>query len=502
MHLDADWAEIAREGGQNPPSQASAENLAYVIYTSGSTGKPKGVEIEHGSLTNHIWSCVDGFGVRRGERVLQFASLSFDTSVQEIFSALSGGGTLVLRSEEMIDTVATFFARCREWNLTVVDLPTAYWHEMVAVASEQRLRLPESLRVLVIGGERALPERFAQWSEIVGGGIRLINGYGPTEVTVAATRWESDAGRAAPVPRTVPIGRPIANTQTYVLDAALQPVPVGIVGELYIGGVGVARGYRNRPDLTAERFIPDPFRGDRGRLYRTGDRVRFRPDGVLEYLGRVDGQIKLRGFRVELGEIEAALRGVTGVRQAVVRAREEVPGETRLVAYVVPEPACSPSVGDLRRLLKKTLPAHMVPANFVFLGALPMTPNGKLDAAALPAPEPGRPELGTAYHKARTPVEEALTEIWIEVLRVGRVGVDDSFFELGGHSLLATKVISRIRSALHVELPLRDLFLNPTIAGLALAIARRQAERVAPEAMERILSKLEPPANERTGDGR
>ena len=300
----------------------------------------------------------------------------------------------------------------------------------------------------------------------------------------------------------MPIGRPNANTQTYVLDAGQRPVPVGVVGELYIGGVGVARGYRNRPDLTAERFIPDPFRGGRGRLYRTGDRVRLRPDGVLEYLGRVDGQIKVRGFRVELGEIEAALRGVTGVRQAVVRAREEVPGETRLVAYVVPEPACSPSVGDLRQRLKQTLPAHMVPASFVFLGALPMTLSGKLDASALPAPEPARPELGSAYQEARTPVEEALTEIWMKVLRVGRVGVDDNFFELGGHSLLATQVISRIRGSLHVELPLRYLFLNPTIAGLALAVARKRAERVAPDEMERLLSELEPPPNERNGDGR
>ncbi len=359
VQLDADWVEIARESGENPANQASAQNLAYVIYTSGSTGKPKGVEIEHGSLTNHTWSCVDRFGVRRGERLLQFASLSFDTSAQEIFSALSGGGTLVLRSEDMIDTVATFLVRCREWNLTVVDLPTAYWHEMVAVASEERLRLPESLRLVVIGGEPALPERFAQWIEIVRGGIRLINGYGPTEATVAATRWEPDVGSAAPLPRTVPIGRPIANTQTYVLDAGRQPVPVGVVGELYIGGVGVARGYRNRPELTAERFIPDPFRGGAGRLYRTGDRVRLRPDGVLEYLGRVDGQIKVRGFRVELGEIEAALRGVTGVREAVVRAREEVPGETRLVAYIVPELACSPSVSGLRQAIEGDPPgAH------------------------------------------------------------------------------------------------------------------------------------------------
>ena len=410
----------------------------------------------------------------------------------------------MLRSEEMIDTVATFFARCREWNLTVVDLPTAYWHEMVAVASEQRLRLPESLRVRVIGGERALPERFAQWSEIVGGRHTAhkwlrANGSDCGRDEVGVRRRSGGPGPADGAHRAA--YREHSDVRARRGTAA---------------GSGRNRGralYRWRGSCA---WIPESSGFDGGALHpgsfswgqgpglhRTGDRVRFRPDGVLEYLGRVDGQIKLRGFRVELGEIEAALRGVTGVRQAVVRAREEVPGETRLVAYVVPEPAGSPSVGDLRPLLKKTLPAHMVPANFVFLGALPMTPNGKLDAAALPAPEPGRPELGTAYHKARTPVEEALTEIWIEVLRVGRVGVDDSFFELGGHSLLCDQ----------------SHFQNPKRASRRAASARPLLEshhcgagvsdspetgraKVAPEAMERILSKLEAPANERTGDGR
>ena len=245
--------------------------------------------------------------------------------------------------------------------------------------------------------------------------------------------------------------------------------------------MGVARGYRNRPDLTAEKFVPDPYRGGKERLYRTGDRVRFRPDGDLEYLGRVDRQIKVRGFRVEPGEIESALLGITGVREAVVRAREDVPGQARLVAYLAPDSSRPPSVSELRRLLKETLPAHMVPSSFVLLDTLPKTPSGKLDPAALPAPESARPEVDNPYRGPHTPAEEVLTEIWMKVLGVDQVGVDDNFFELGGHSLLATQVISRIRDAFHVELPLRDLFLNPTVAGLALAIGRRQTERIAPE---------------------
>ena len=303
---------------------------------------------------------------------------------------------------------------------------------MVATASEEGLSLPASLRLVGVGGEAALPERFAQWQALAGRRVRLVNGYGPTEATITATRWEPDPAAQSPVPPILPIGRPIANTRVYVLDAGRRPVPVGVVGELYIGGVCVARGYRNRPDLTAERFIPDPFGGGRQKLYRTGDRVRWRSDGLLEYLGRADGQIKLRGFRVELGEVEAALRGIAGVRQAVVRAREDVPGETRLIAYVVPDRVRSPSTGDLRRSLKETLPAYMVPSHFILLEDLPLNRHGKLDLSALPAPEFARPEVDDVYRGPRTPVEAALSEIWAKVLRVDMVGVDDDFFELGG----------------------------------------------------------------------
>jgi amino acid adenylation domain-containing protein len=501
VRLDGGWGQIEKQNGTNPQSRATPDNLAYVIYTSGSTGKPKGVEVEHGSLVNHVSVVAARWDVRPGERVLQFASLNFDASAQEIFSTLSRGGTLVLRTHDMIETVATFLERCREWRITVLDLPTAYWHELVAAATSENLRLPESLRVLLMGGERALPERLAQWLGLTEGRVRLINAYGPTEASIAATMWVHE-GPLDPLPRIVPIGRPIANVRIYVLDGRLQPVPIGVAGELYLGGVCPARGYRNRPELTAERFLADPFAGGEWRLYKTGDRVRFRPDGELEYLGRFDGQVKIRGFRVEPGEIEAALREISGVSDAVVRAREDDPGQARLVAYVVPRRAGALSIAELRRVLKERLPDYMVPSAFVPIEALPITRSGKLDVAALPAPEPSRPELDNAYCGPRTPVEETLAGIWQSVLRLDRVGVQDNFFELGGHSLLATQVISRVREAFHVDVPLRDLFVNPTVEGLALAITERQAGQFAPDELERLLAEVKAPGGKTGPEGR
>ncbi len=485
---------IARESGENLESGTSPSSLAYIIYTSGSTGLPKGVEIEHASLTNYAWFAVNRFRLRSEDRVLQFASLSFDAAAEEIFSTLTAGATLVLRSEDMIESAGTFLARCRERNLTVLDLPTAYWHELVAAASAERFDLPDSLRMMIVGGERALPERFRQWQEMAAGRVQFLNGYGPTEATIAATFWEP-ASEVDTALETVPIGRPIANARAYVLDGMAQPVPPGFVGELYLGGAGVARGYRGRPDLTHDRFVLDRFTGE-GRLYRTGDRVRYRPDGNLEYLGRVDGQVKVRGFRVELGEVEAAMRGVAGVRDAVVRAREDAPGETRLIGYIVWDPVAPITLGELRRRLYENLPSHMVPSLFVSLEKLPRTSSGKLDPTGLPSPDADRPEVDSTYEAPRTPSEETLVEIWKKVLRLDRVGVHDNFFELGGHSLLATQVVSRARDAFRLDLPLRDLFLHPTVAQLALAIAQRQAEGIAPAEMDRILADLEASAGE------
>ncbi len=501
IRLDTDWKEIEKHSSENPPNPATPDNLVYVIYTSGSTGKPKGVEVEHRSFVNHITVAGARWDVRPGERVLQFSSLNFDASAQEIFSTLTRGGTLVLRTEEMIETVATFLERCREWKITVLDLPTAYWHELVSVAAAENLCLPEPLRVLLMGGERALPERLAQWFALTGGRIRLINAYGPTEASIAATMWDRE-GPLEPLPRIVPIGRPIANVRIYVLDGRLQPVPIGVAGELYLGGACPARGYRKRPELTAERFLRDPFGGPDARIYKTGDRVRFRPDGELEYLGRFDAQVKIRGFRVEPGEIEAVLREISGVSDAVVLAREDTPGQARLVAYVASGRAEAPSVAELRRVLKERLPDYMVPSAFVRIESLPTTRSGKLDTAALPEPEPSRPELDNAYCAPRTPAEETLAEIWRSVLGLDRVGVKDNFFELGGHSLLATQVISRAREKFHVDVPLRDLFINPTIEGLALAITERQVGQFAPEELEGLLAQVKAPGGKTGPEGR
>lgn len=501
LSLDGWRDTIGRESASDVASGPGPRDLAYVLYTSGSTGRPKGVEIEHDGLANYVRFAAERFGVRRDERLLQFASLSFDTAAEEIFSTLSAGGTLVLRTDEMVDTVATFLAKCEEWRVTVVNLPTSYWHELVAVAVAERLKIPESVRLVVIGGERALPDRLAQWRELTGNRVQLLNGYGPTETTVAATFWDAGTRSQQAQARTVPIGRPIPNVRTYVLDKRLRPVPVGVAGELHIGGAGVARGYRNRPDLTAEKFIPDPFQVGNGRLYRTGDRARFRCDGELEYLGRVDGQIKLRGFRIELGEIEAALRGVVGVREALVRPGHDARGETRLVAYVVPDDSNALSSNELPRVLKENLPAHMVPSRFVLLDKLPRTPSGKLDLGALPPADFDQGEFAIPSLGPRTPIEESLVEIWKSVLRLERVGVRDNFFHLGGHSLLAMQVLSRAREAFDVELSLKELFVHPTVEEFGLIVAQARAEGVASEEIERLLSELEMSAGEKASQG-
>ncbi|MET0396582.1 MAG: amino acid adenylation domain-containing protein, partial [Longimicrobiaceae bacterium] len=452
------------ESGEDPEGGANPGSLAYVIYTSGSTGTPKGVAVEHRALVNYIAHAAAVFATRPGDRVLQFASISFDIAAEEIFTTLVSGATLVLRTEEMLETPGTFWEACDRWGVSVLDLPTAVWHHVSPHLEDRPGALPQSLRLMVIGGEAALPERVRAWRAATGGRVRLLNGYGPTETTIVATLWK--APESGGVSR-VPIGRPVPNTRCYVLDAALRPAAVGVPGELYVGGAQLARGYLDRPAATAERFVPDPFAAEPGaRLYRTGDRARWRADGELEYLGRLDAQVKVRGFRVEPGEVEGALRRSEGVAECVVVAREDVPGERRLVAYVVG----GVEAGVLREHLLRELPEYMVPAAFVPLERLPLTPNGKLDRRALPAPE------GDAYARRRYEaplgeVETALAGIWAEVLGMERVGRWDHFFELGGHSLLAIRLIERMRRA-GLYMDVRALFTTPVLADLALAVGR------------------------------
>lgn len=477
--LDSEWEQIARFPDAPIQGTDTIENVAYVIYTSGSTGHPKGVMVEHRSIVNYVQGITGIVGLMPHDRVLQFASMSFDTAAEEIFPCLAIGATLVLRTAMMVDSVSGFLARCREWNLTVLDLPTAYWHEVVARMELEQLPFPQSVKTVIIGGERVLPQIVQRWSQQVGTGVRLINTYGPTETTVAAT-WAdlTGANTNGEVTGDLPIGRPIPHASVYVLDRQQQPVPVGVPGELYIGGLGVARGYRGRPDLTAVKFDSDPFSSRPGaRLYRTGDLVRWRADGQLEFRGRVDRQVKIRGFRVELEEIEAVLNGHPDLERAVVEVREDQPGDKRIVAFMVPRPTNRLGLAQLREQLRTQLPAHMIPSMFIELEALPLTVNGKVDRRALLVAADSRAskvDLTSTYLAPRTPLEQVLADIWGEILQLKDVGVHDNFFELGGHSLLATQLVSRVQALFRITVPLRQVFERPTIATLAEVVKDSQ----------------------------
>jgi amino acid adenylation domain-containing protein/non-ribosomal peptide synthase protein (TIGR01720 family) len=452
--LDAEWEAAAREGGGGARGEVLPENIAYVIYTSGSTGTPKGVLVPHRGLVNLAAAQRRVFGLRPENRVLQFSSLGFDASIFEIVMALANGAALYLAPQERLLPGPGLVELMREEGVTNVTLPPS------VLAALPPSALPE-LQTLVAAGEACPAELVSRW----GGGRRFFNAYGPTETTIWATTAECAGADEKP-----PIGRPIPNVQVYVLDVHQQPVAVGVTGELYIGGVGLSRGYHRRPALTAERFVPHPWGGEQGaRLYRTGDLVRWREDGELEVLGRADEQVKVRGYRIELGEIEAVLARHEGVAECVVTAREDVPGEKRLVAYVVAG-ADAPSADELRTYLRARLPGYMVPSAFVTLGALPLTPSGKLDRRALPAPE-REVARGRAAVPPRDGLELHLVQMWEEILNTSPVGVRDNFFELGGHSLLALRLVTQIKKHYGKELPLAVLFQRPTIEGLAAVLS-------------------------------
>ncbi|MBJ6765971.1 amino acid adenylation domain-containing protein, partial [Myxococcaceae bacterium JPH2] len=471
--MDARQANDASVESSPLGVQVPGEAAAYVLYTSGSTGRPKGVVVQHRSLVNFTRAAWQAFPVAPGDRVLQFASISWDTSAEELYPCLTQGGTLVLRTPEMLDVPESFLEKCDAAGIRQLNLPTAFWHEVTARLAEGKARLPSGLRWVVIGGERAMPERVSQWRRHVGGSIPLLNTYGLTEVTAVATSVDLAASEEVPG-REVEIGRPLANVRVYVLDAALEPVPVGVVGELFVGGEGVARGYLGRPDLTAERFVPSPW-GEGERFYRTGDRARWRREGGLEYLGRADAQVKVRGHRVELGEVEAGVLAHPGVREALILVREDVPGDRRLVAYVVARPGHALEGRQVRAELETRLARFLVPQAVVVLERLPLLPNGKVDRHALPSPEAASTERPEARVAPRTPTEQILAGVWADVLRVEAVGLHDNFFEVGGHSLLAMQLVARVREAFRIELPLRDVFEAPTVAAIAQHISRAVA---------------------------
>jgi amino acid adenylation domain-containing protein len=473
--LDTTSEAIAREREENPVSHVTAKNLAYIIYTSGSTGRPKGVAIEHHSTVTLLEWARELFPAEQRAGVLASTSICFDLSVFELFVPLCWGGKAIL-AENALHLPALPAAR----DVTLVNTVPSALAELLRIGG-----IPTAVQVVNLAGEplqNLLAQEIYQHETVQ----QVFNLYGPSEDTTYSTFALVQRGASTPPA----IGRPVANTQIYLLDVQHQPVPVGVPGELYIGGNGLARGYFNRPELSAEKFIPNPFSDKRGaRLYATGDLARYLPDGNVEFLGRLDHQVKIRGFRIELGEIEAVLSQHPAVRETVVLARQDIPGDKRLVAYVVLNQARQnggTETGEngpkeLRNFLRGKLPDYMVPAAFVLLDALPLTPNGKVDRRALPRFEAAHGESETPFVAPRNPTEQALAAIWARVLGRERVGIHHNFFDLGGHSLLATEAIAAIRDACRVEVPLRHLFENPTIAGLAEAIEQVQRSDEGPQ---------------------
>ena len=441
----------------NPVIENHPENLAYIIYTSGSTGKPKGTLLQHRGAINTAQSVGKTFRMEAKRRVLQFASIGFDASVAEIFGALLNGAALHLISKETILSENGLNDVLRKQKISTIIFPPS----VLAVLDHRNL---PDLKVVGSAGEACTPDIVSRWAP----GRTFVNGYGPTESTVAAAMFTIP--KKSVFKRTVPIGSPMQNAQLYVLDPWLHPQPIGIPGELHISSVGLARGYLGRPDLTAEKFIPNPFSDQPGaRMYKSGDLVRWLPDGKLEFMGRIDFQVKLRGFRIELGEIENILSNYGPIRDAAVLLREDDPGQKYLAAYIVKSAQSLLDRSDLQNFLKEHLPEYMVPAVVVEMEHFPLTPSGKVNRKALPAPEEG---AGGKVEKIapRTPTEELLVTLVSSVLKISEVGINDNFFELGGHSLLATQMLSRIREAFEVELPLKDFFENPVLMDLALKI--------------------------------
>jgi len=456
--LDQHSPIIDQESDRNPVSNVTPDNLAYIIYTSGSTGKPKGVQLCHRGLCNFVTAYIERIGITSNDRILQFFSYGFDGSVADIFSALLSGATLCLVDKENTLPGPGLAQLIREQQVTTAIFTPSVLNIL------QPDEVKDNLQKLCCGGEATTREIVDRWAS----GRKLFNVYGPTEATVMTTCCLTNELPATA--ENIPIGRNFDNYRVYVVDEFLNPVPVGIPGELLIGGVSLARGYLNRPDITAEKFIPDPFSGEPGlRLYRSGDLVRYLPDGNIEFLRRIDHQVKVRGFRIELGEIEAVLAQHEQLKEVAVIVREDQPGVKRIVAYIVPETETAPTVEELREYLLGKLPEYMIPALFISLQALPLTPSGKVDRRALPVPEQERPDLTGEYVAPRTPEEKQLADIWRNLLGIERIGIYDNFFEIGGDSILTIQLVARAGQA---GLPItpKHIFQNPTIEGLAKVI--------------------------------
>lgn len=472
VDLPKTWSTIERESSERCVSGVEPKNLAYVIYTSGSTGKPRGVMLTHEGMVNHHLAAQKLYDLQSSDRVLQFSSISFDIALEEIFPTWIAGATLVLRTDETPLGGRDFVRWVQKQNISVLDLPTAYWHELVHELSELKQPVPRSIRLVIVGGEKASARALAEWGKLVGGRIRWVNTYGPSEASIIATAYEPSSDTVWDAAANIPIGLPIQNTQVYLLDRDLKPVAQGESGELHIGGAGVARGYLNDPQRTAEKFVADPFTARAGaRLYKTGDIGRYLPSGDIEFLGRIDDQIKIRGFRVELGEVESVLSEHPGVRECVVVVKGDDAAK-QLVVYVVSSQKQGPSEPEVRRFLKHRLPEYMVPATVVTLDRLPLTPNGKVDKKALPEPVDilAGPRTGKAPKDA---VEARIVSIWESALGKHPIGVDENFFDLGGHSLLAVRVMRALEQSFGKSLPITTLLHAPTVEKLAVLLLKQ-----------------------------
>jgi amino acid adenylation domain-containing protein len=478
--LDGDWEEIATSSPDNPHINVTFENLAYVIYTSGSTGKPKGTLIEHRGLVNYLCWCVQAYAVEQGEGAIAHSSISFDATITGLFAPLLVGGKVRLLPENLgIEALGATLQTSSNYSL--IKITPAH----LELLSQQILpqQAANLTKAFIIGGENLTAAQITFWQEFAPQTL-LVNEYGPTETVVGCCVYRVPKQHLS---GSVPIGRPIANTQLYILDQHLQPVPLGVAGELYIGGDGVGRGYLNQPQLTVEKFISNPFTPTT-RLYKSGDLARYLPNGDIEYLGRIDDQVKIRGFRIELGEIETLLSQHPNIQTAVVVAREDA-GDKRLVAYLVPVAEVI-NESELREFLAIQLPEYMLPTAFVVLKSLPLTANGKVDRQALPTPEV-RPELAATFVAPRNEIEEAIAQIWAEVLKLKQIGIHDNFFALGGHSLLLTQVTSRLYQAFSIEVSLRQLFDTPTIAQLAAVISEKLLQQTDEATLAQMLAELE-----------
>ncbi|MGE5219326.1 MAG: amino acid adenylation domain-containing protein, partial [Chloroflexota bacterium] len=470
--LDTDWKTLAQESRHRLPCVASPGSLAYINYTSGSTGTPNGCMIEHRSLVNYLCWVNDSLMPSGLEAIPAISGVNFDACLKQLIAPLvRGGQTWLISDEDSVDP-ARLLQELGSKRAVGLNCVPSLWRMILDAVNSAKVPPVQSLVCLFLGGE-PLSRDLLQKTRAALPHLRIWNLYGPTETTANTTAVELFCDHEPT------IGRPIANAQVYILDPFLNPVPTGVPGEMYIGGIGLARGYRNRPDLTAERFIPNPFSKESGaRLYKSGDLANYLSDGNIEFLCRIDNQVKIRGIRIELGEIESFLTQNPSIQQAVVLAREDTPGDKRLVAYVVAAADSAISAAQLRSFLQLKLVDYMVPSAYVFLKSLPLMPNGKVDCKALPIPDPYKLDLGDGFVAPRTTTEKIVANIWADVLKLETVGLHNNFFHLGGDSLLATQIISRIRQVFSIELPLRHIFDSPTVAEMAMLIVDTQTQQV------------------------